>query len=210
MVDISLHHPFTCMVSGPTKAGKTVWTKRFVQHAKELMDPPPERIIWCYSEYQDGYNTLGPDVELMEGIPELQTLKQCPKRKLLILDDFMAELSDKKNSSLVQLFSCGSHHWNCSCIYIVRNLFHGGRMARVNAHYIVLMKNPSDQLQAMTLAKQIYPGKHKFFLEAYKDACTSKPYGYLLVDVSPQSHDETRLRTNIFPGELAIAYLPKM
>ncbi len=71
------------------------------------------------------------------------------------------------------------------------------------------MKNPSDQLQASTLAKQLFPGNTKYFMEAYKDAC-SESFSYLFIDLSQDTPDHLRLQTNIFPGQLNVVYVPKI
>ena len=203
---VQLQHPFTAIVAGPTKAGKTVWVKNLVLNAKRMITPPPEEIFWCYSEWQPAYDDLIDGVRMIQGLPDLSKLKSDNRPKLLILDDLMQEM--KSNKNLVTLFTRGSHHWNLSVVNIVQNLFFEGRTSRVNAQYLVLMKNPSDQLQAMNLAKQLYPGKTNYFMEAYRDAC-GQSYGYLFVDLCQNVEDSTRLKTNIFPGQLPIVYVPK-
>jgi hypothetical protein len=70
----------------------------------------------------------------------------------------------------------------------------------LNAHYIVLIKNPRDANQVATLARQMYPINSKFMLEAYKIA-TEKSYGYLLIDLKPDTDEKFRLRTNIFSDD---------
>lgn len=46
-------------------------------------------------------------------------------------------------------------------------------------------------------------------IEAYNDA-VKRTYGYLLVDLKPNTDDSLRLRTNIFPDEAPqIVYVPK-
>ncbi|MCP3681301.1 MAG: hypothetical protein GY861_01300 [bacterium] len=207
---MELKHPFTALVCGPTKAGKSVFVKNLVLHSNQLISPPPVKIMWCYAEWQPMYQQLANHVEFFEGVPDLKPLKETPETpKLLIFDDLMQEM--KKNEKvLAQVFTRGSHHWNLSCIHIVQNIFINGlRTSRVNAQYIVLMKNPSDKLQAQNLAKQIYPGKTKHFMESYEDAC-KEPHGYLLIDLNQYTQDNLRLRTNIFPGQLQIAYVPKV
>jgi hypothetical protein len=204
-------HPFTAMVAGPTKAGKTVWVQKLVLNMQDMISPTPQEIYWCYSEWQPVYGDLqasNPLLHFVQGVPDLQELKNTPETpKLLILDDYMQEMKGDKR--LVQLFTKGSHHWNVSIIHIVQNLFFEGmRTSRVNAQYLILMKNPSDKLQAATLAKQLYPGKTAYFMEAYTDAC-KESYGYLLVDLCQETPENMRLRTRVFPGELQIAYLPK-
>ena len=48
----TLQHPFTCIVAGCTQSGKTVWVKTLLENAQETISPPPERIIWCYGQWQ--------------------------------------------------------------------------------------------------------------------------------------------------------------
>jgi hypothetical protein len=207
-MDMRFQHPFTCIVAGPTQAGKTQWVSRFIQHCNVLMNPVPKEIYYAYAEWQPAYSALPTNVRLSEGLPDLTQLKSTPEvPKLLILDDLMQEMKGDKR--LTQLFTRGSHHWNLSTIHIVQNMFFDGlRTARVNTQYIVLMKNPSDKLQIMTLAKQLYPGQHKFLTEAYNDA-TSTIYGYLLVDLHPKMLEKLRVRTNVFPDKPLAVYIPK-
>ena len=204
-------HPFTCSMSGPTKSGKTEWAKRFIANVHNLVSPKPEKIIFCFSEWQPSYEELNkvPGLEFCEGLPDIFELKRTQKQpKLVILDDLMHECSKNQDSTV--LFTRGSHHWNVSVVNILQNLFYSGlRTFRINSHYLVLLKCPSDQLQISTLARQLYPRQQKYFLESYQDAC-SQPYGYLVVDLTPESPDEFRLRTNIFPTEIGFAYLPKL
>ena len=42
----------------------------------------------------------------------------------------------------------------------------------------------------------MYPDKSPHFLEAYKEA-TEQPYGYLVVDLKPDTPDDQRLQANI-------------
>ena len=93
------------------------------------------------------------------------------KQNLIFFDDQMIEAG--KDDRIVKLFTKGSHHRNLSVIYIVQNLFHqgkGNRSISLNSHYLVLFKNPSDKLQVLTLAKQMYPGHTDFFLKQYQEA----------------------------------------
>ena len=70
---------------------------------------------------------------------------------------------------------------------------------------MILLRNPRDKSQISTLGKQI--GLGKTLIEAYED-CTSQAYGYLLVDLSPHSDNNFQLKTNIFPYEDIIVYIP--
>jgi hypothetical protein len=143
---------------------------------------------------------------MYEGVPNLAALWADPTRKLLILDDLMTTIKCK---DLNAVFCQGSHHWNMSVIHITQNAFYGGmRTARINSHYLFLLKNPADKLQVMTLARQMYPKKQQFFLDAFEDA-TARPFGYLLVDLESTTDDRIRLRTNIFDYLLRSALIQK-
>ncbi len=55
----------------------------------------------------------------------------------------------------------------------------------------------------------MYPAKSKFLVEAFKDA-TLKAFGYLLIDLKPDTDERLRVRTNIFPDdEKHFVYVPK-
>jgi len=126
---------------------------------------------------------------------------------LLVVDDLMNETYD----SIANLFTKGSHHRNISIVFLVQNLFHKNKHIRtisLNAHYMVLFKNPRDASQFASFARQMYPTKSAFAVEAYKDA-TREPYSYLFVDLRPEQHEDLRLRTNIFPDETGYVYVPK-
>lgn len=198
-------HPFTCLVAGPTGSGKTVFTTKLVANATKVIQPPPQRIVWCYGVYQDSYKNIK-NVEFHEGLPDLNTFDGS-QPSLLILDDLMHETDDRVS----QIFTRASHHKNVSVIFIVQNLFFGSKHSRtigLNSHYIVLFKNARDAAQITYLARQMYPGKSSFMVEAFRDA-TSTPYSYLLIDLKPDTEENMRVRTNVFPEETAYVYLPK-
>jgi len=53
----------------------------------------------------------------------------------------------------------------------------------------------------------MFPSHPKFLVEAFEDA-TAQPYGYLLIDLRPETPDAFRVRTNIFHNENAQIYSP--
>ena len=52
------------------------------------------------------------------------------------------------------------------------------------------------------LARQVNPGKVQEFMRSYEDA-TSRPHGYLILDLKPTTDDQQRLKTNVLPCEIA-------
>ena len=206
-MDVRLQHPFTCTIAGPTQSGKTQFVVRLIKHANELITLPPENIVYCYGEFQPLFAKL-PGVEFHEGLPEVKRF-DGRRRELLIIDDLMNEADE----TVCKLFTKLSHHRNVSVVFLTQNLFHKSphvRTMNLNTHYLVLFKNPRDATQVATLARQMYPGKSKFLLEAFEDA-TKEPYGYLLIDLKPETDEKYRIRTNIFPDDdRQYAYVPRV
>jgi len=170
-----------------------------------MIEPPPTRVVYCYGEYQRLFKKY-PAIEFQHGLPNLEDFDGS-KPTLLIVDDLMNEV----NEEVASMFTKGSHHRNVSVIFLVQNLFHKNKHVRtisLNSHYMVLFKNPRDASQFASLARQMYPNKSAFAVEAYKDA-TREPYSYLFVDLRPEQDEELRLRTDIFPGETQYVYVPK-
>ena len=204
-MDPRLKHPFTGIIAGPTGSGKSYFVKELISNAHVMIEPPPQKIIWHYGEWQTLYERMD-NVEFVEGLPDLKNIDPT-FRHLIIIDDLMAE-ADKRISNL---FTKGSHHRNVSVLHLMQNLFDRNKESRtmsLNAHYMVLFKNPRDASQITHLAKQIYPGHIKYVQEAYTDA-TSRPYGYLFLDLKQDTPEYGRVRTNIMPSETQFVYLKK-
>ncbi|GFT51556.1 uncharacterized protein TNCV_4219071 [Trichonephila clavipes] len=71
------------------------------------------------------------------------------------------------------------------------------RTISLNASYMCCFKNVRDKMQMASLAKQMYPSQTKYFQESFKDA-TSVAYGYLFIDLRPETDEKLRLRTGLF------------
>lgn len=202
---MTLKHPFTAIVSGPTGSGKTMFTLKVIEHCKYLISPPPDQIVWCYGVYQKTFDTVR-NVRFHEGLPDVNDFNREIKT-LLIIDDLMGEVDDRVS----QIFTKGSHHLNISVMFLTQNLFFNNKHSRtmnLNSQYLILFKNPRDAGQISYLARQMFPGKSKFLVDSFKDA-TSRPYGYLFLDLKADTDDNLRVRANILPDETHYVYLPK-
>lgn len=204
-MDPRLQHPFTCIIAGPTACGKSTFVKNILAQKESMIYPVPDRVVWFYGEWQPLYETI-PGVEFIEGLPDVKHL-DVKQNTLVILDDLMTE-TDK---SVSNLFTKGSHHKSTSVMHLVQNLFDKNKHTRtisLNAHYLIIFKNPRDASQISHLGKQMYPGHVRFLQEAFADA-TSKAYGYLLVDLKQDTPEHLRLRTDIMPSEVQYVYMRK-
>lgn len=210
-MDVRWKHPFTSMVCGPTGCGKTVFVQKFLQYINAMTDSHFARILFYYSEWQPTYSEYpnAQSIEFREGLPQSSDYSSDSRPKLIVIDDLMRESS---NNTIVDLFTKGSHHKNLSVIFITQNLFHQGRGQRdisLNTNYIILFKNPRDRAQVQHLARQIYPENPRFLQEVYFDA-TSRPHGYLLLDLKQSTPDNCRFRACVFPDDKRhYVYVPR-
>ncbi len=199
--DLRLSHPFSCVVNGPSGAGKTEWIRKLLYHRDEMIMDAPEKVIWCYGEYQPIFAQM-PGIEFVEGLNYTLT----PGHKhLLILDDLMLSMS----KDITQLFVSGRHK-GISVIFVTHNIFYPSKEMRTikqNAKHLVLFENTQDASQIAYIGRQMYPGKSNVLKGAY-DTAIRNPYGYLFVDLRQGIDKRFRLRTRIFPGEEQLIFFP--
>lgn len=205
--------PTTMSISGTTGSGKTTWVLKLMQHSSQMFSLKPQKILYCYGIWQELFNTMEkllPNIIFHEGLPTSNTIKEFAdnKHNIIILDDLMSDCV--KNKDVELLFTRGAHHMNLTILYLNQNMFCQGKHARniaLNCHYMVLFQNLRDSSQINKLGQQIFPGESWVIMKAYKD-CLQKEYGYLVVDVSPNTKQIFRLRTQVFPGEATIIFSP--
>lgn len=176
-----------------------------------MIVPPPEEIVWCYGVYQNkvfreissivnGGGGGGCKARFVEGVPDASEF-DGQRPALLILDDLMHEAG----KSVADLFTRDSHHRNISVIFLTQNIFAKSAYSRtinLNAHYLVIFKNPRDRAQIAHLSRQMYPGSVSAFLvDAFHDATHNQPFAYLVVDLKADTEEELRVRTRIFPDD---------
>ena len=128
-------------LSVPTVSGESVFTLKLTEHAEQVITPPPERIIYCYCEYQKVFDTYS-NVEFHDGLPDLNDF-EGKRRTLLVLDDLVTSTDDR----VVDLLSKISYHRNLSVGCLTQNIFYKNKQSRtqsLNSHYLVLFKNARD------------------------------------------------------------------
>ena len=208
MAALPLKHTFSMIVAGPSRAGKSVFVSNLIRNAISVIYPPPDKIFFCYSEWQELYDSLiEHGVQFHRGMINVDSLD--PELKNLVIFDDLLNDVDKETE---MIFTKKSHHANISVIFITQNIFQKGsnyRTMSLNSSYMVLFKNPRDINQISTFARQMYPrNQSNFLIEAFRDA-TSAPHGYLLIDLRQETADLLRIRTGLFPKDKQYIYLPK-
>ena len=195
-------HPFTCMLAGPSGSGKTELLFKIL--ASNLLKPVPDKILYCYSRWQDRFINH-PNIIFNEGLPDIDSF-DTTEVNLIILDDLMSCV--EKDKSILHLFTVDSHHKNISVFFLTQNLFSQGKFSRtisLNCHYMILLNNPRDKSQINYLSRQMFPHKSNFLVECYNDA-TSHEYGYLFLDFKQQTDNNMRVQSGILPTETRIVY----
>src|SRR5258708_30798349 len=162
---IQFKHPFTCLISGPTGSGKTILIRRIIKNYNLLIrniNQPILKVLWAYGAWNPLLNVKISDnvlIHYVDNLPSSELINEF-KPNIIVIDDLLNEIN--KNKDIENLFIKKSHHLNISVIFSVQNLFHKTiRTISLNAHYIILIKNPPKYVQIQNLPRQIYPHHQK-------------------------------------------------
>lgn len=201
MALVKFHTPCTIILSGCTSSGKTTFVKKMIND-KSVFTEPPCKIFYFYGAYQNCFSSMS-DVIFVSGLPENFDEYFCPnEHRLAIIDDLQQECANSK--AIENLFTREAHHKNFSVCLLNQNLFYQGKFCRtiaLNAHVVVLFRNPRSNSQIRSLESQT--GLN--IVKAYNDV-QLEPFGYLVIDLGPFSNPEYKLRTKIFDGEYPVVY----
>ena len=116
----------------------------------------------------------------------------------------------KCDQRIADLFTKGSHHRNISIVYLTQNMFPKGKACKdiaLNMQNLVLFNNPIDRQQVATLARIIYSSTSAMFMKRFEEA-SSRPYGYLVIDLKCSTSEQDRLQTDIFESTDQHAFEP--
>ncbi len=193
--------PFTCVVSSPSKGGKSQWVVTFLKHLESLTDGKFDKVIWAYGEGGGVPAEVANDsrVDKCKGVPDSDHLST---HTLLILDDLMRESCS--DPAISDLYTRGCRHKKISVILLTQNLFFQSKYSRdisLSTRYFVLLKNVRDRASFSYLARQIYPENAVSLCRALKECWESKPFSYFLIDLDPETPESLRFRSQIWPTD---------
>ena len=202
MALIKFHSPCKFILCGCTSSGKTTFIRKLLNNL-DVFDEPPKKIYYFYGVYQPSFETMT-NAECIQGLPnDFCDYFSPTEHHLAIIDDLQEEVSSSK--AVEKLFTRESHHKNFSVCLLTQNLFYQGKICRtlaLNAHVIILFKNPRSQSQLRILESQTGV---KNICAAFNDVMKT-PFSYLVIDMSPFADEKYRLRSCIFNGEFPIIY----
>ena len=198
------------LMVGPPAAGKTYRTCNILKH-RDIMIQGGENIknvvLW-YSVWQPLYQQLKNDGIVhtfinkkpsCEDFSSLMTPYKDKGGSICVIDDFMGNI----DTDLVTIVTVLSRHLNTSTFILFQSLFPANRLARqisLNVKYIHIHKNPRENSQFQTLARQVAPKDYKWIVAAYQEV-TKQPHGCLLLDMTQTCNDTLRYRSNYLPSE---------
>ncbi len=118
---------------------------------------------------------------------------------IVVIDDFMTQI----DQDMVEIVTVQSRHYNTTTFLLFQSLFPPNKLARqisLNVKYLHIHKNPRENAQIQTLARQLSPGSSKWIVDAYHKI-TETPFQCLLVDLMQNRDENLRYRSNYLPEE---------
>lgn len=195
------------LVVGASGCGKTHRVYNYLKLKNELFENGPkiEHIIFFYSMWQDEYTKMqqeGLVTEFVNAFPTNEDFRVRTgqyERSICILDDAMTHIS----RDLVEMVTVTARHSKATTFILFQSLFPAHPLARqisLNVKYFHLFKNPRENAQIQTLARQLQPQNYRYIVEAYH-AATSEPYTCFMIDLMQETHQLLRYRSNVLPSE---------
>lgn len=182
-------------VVGPSGAGKTYFVCNLLNST--LYKHALRRIYW-HMGTDDKPPVNNTKIKFIKGFPE-GWLEKLQRNDAIVIDDLFEE---QLPSDFNSLFTKVARHRGVAVIFITQNLFHrdgrNHRTRNLNAHYLVIFKNPRDCTTIDYIARQAYPNNRRFLIDSYNDAVEDRPHGYLFIDFTQDCPDNARVRSRIF------------
>lgn len=200
-----IRQPASVIVAGPSGSGKSELVENLLKE-NTLFDPPPKKVVYCYDRWQPRFNRMKRQshVRFFQGLPPEGALVKWftpDDRGILVLDDLMEESGNDKR--VLDLFTKDSHHRGITALYLTQDLFTPGKFAKTinrNAHYVICFKSPRDKTGIRHLLLQAYPDKWRRVLALFLKL-TSRPFGYMMLDLHPASDDRFRIWSHLTTAE---------
>jgi hypothetical protein len=96
--NLRFKHPFSCIIAGPSAAGKSFCVKLLQNLESRCTEPEfAGGILWCYGENAkpSPQSVSGKRMQYYEGVPE-DFKNEEGKPALIILDDLLTQVYSKK------------------------------------------------------------------------------------------------------------------
>src|SRR5215469_1125049 len=206
--EIRFQHPCSILFTGSSQVGKSSTAYALLRRGIRAFTISFRKIYIVYGVYQSEFDQLKLDLPNLTLIPlenlNIRDLLKDVQDCFVLFDDSFLDLT--QSSEFTELITRGVHHYHFSLGLISQYIFGSGRFSRiisVNSTYLLLFDSCRDRLSVSILARQMFPGEQKYFLDSFAEA-TKKQYSPLLVDCHPSTPAAIRLRSNIL-GDYHVA-----
>ncbi len=206
--DLCFLQPSRWIIYGPSGCGKTTFVSNLITNSKKLFGFEFDTILYCSGQ---GFpNIINKVIQKCSSFTNeyIESLDEQEKN-LIIIDDNMHNAT---NDILISdLFTKKSHHKNITVMILLQNLFPKSKYMRdisISSNYMVLFKNPRENMQVKLLGRQIDGDKSNFISSCYLDATKNKPFSYLMLDLGQTTPDFMKVRKNVLIDQvLQIFYI---
>ena len=211
--DPRLQLPNHALIVGMSMSGKTRLIVRLLENIHRI-NPKPQRIVFCYDQYQEMYGQLqtklecsGVEMILKQGSKvKLDEFEKLDGQTLLIVDDATEETSS--SSDVAKMYTNGRHK-NLSVWVVWHTLYAkhaASRLIMQNTSYIFLLPSVRLMSQVFTLDSQLR--MQGAIVSAFKCASAmDTDHKYLLLDVGPSAHPDLRIRSQVHKEE-QVVFMP--
>lgn len=120
---LKFQFPFRLLVTGVSGCGKTTLLKEILEKRNEVIEPPPERVLYfCRFAHTFPESLRNErDIEVHCGLPTKEQIENSDqKRTLMVFDDLQNECVNSLD--VINAFQT-SRHSNISIILLMQNLF---------------------------------------------------------------------------------------
>jgi ABC-type dipeptide/oligopeptide/nickel transport system ATPase component len=200
----------THLLVGPSGCGKTYRVCNIIRLKNQIIENGHmiKNIIFFYAAWQPIYNKLREDGIVNKFIQKKPSSDEFVKLvqdyrdnggSIVVIDDFMSQI----DQHMVDIVTVQSRHHNTNTFILFQSLFPPNKLARqisLNVKYLHVHKNPRENAQIQTLARQLSPQGSKWIVEVYHKV-TEAPHQCLLIDLTQQREEKLRYRSNYLPTE---------
>lgn len=200
----------THLVVGPSGCGKTYRTCDILRNKDDIIEGGEEirNVVFCYAAWQPIYESMRQEGVVTKFIKKKPSADEFVKLveefkdvggSIVVIDDFMTQI----DQDMVDIVTVQSRHHNTSTFILFQSLFPPNKLARqisLNVKYLHIHKNPRENAQIQTLARQLSPGSSRWIVEAYHEV-TKEPHQCLLIDLTQQREEKLRYRSRYLPKE---------
>lgn len=218
--------PNSIAVIGSSRSGKSTLISRFLDQLSDVCVNCPHiaRFTICYSSYQPVYDEMIASIERDNENVEVLLFNYYPEEKfqtkefwevpegsmsLIVMDDMGGEVK----SSFEKMLRVTLHHENATLLYLSQD--HSGENEWVkrglrSVGYYFLTKSSHSGILLSDLNRKLFLYSPRLLARAYEEVMKVKSdiWPYLLLDLTVDCDDESRIRTGIFKGETGRIYRP--